>query len=67
MQQLSEKEGRMNTKLVSVREAAQQTGQAQSRIRRLIREKELRVIRVGYHILIPRRELRKLVADGSKD
>lgn len=57
----------MNTKLVSVREAAQQTGQAQSRIRRLIREKELRVIRVGYHILIPRRELRKLVADGSKD
>lgn len=50
----------MSIEFVSVREAAQNTGQAENKIRSLIHQGKLRVIRVGYHILIPRNELRKL-------
>lgn len=57
----------MAADLVSVRDAAEQTGQTEAKIRRLIREDKLRVTRVGYHILIPQNELRKLRSTTSKD
>lgn len=50
----------MNTKFVSVREAAARTGQAEAKIRRLIKMGRLRTTRVGYHILLARTELKKL-------
>jgi excisionase family DNA binding protein len=57
----------MATELVSVRDAAEQTGQTEAKSRRLIREEKLRVTRVGYHILIPQNELRKLRPTTSKE
>ena len=50
----------MSVGLVSVREATEQTGQSEQKIRLLIRNGKLRITRVGYHILIPQSELRKL-------
>jgi excisionase family DNA binding protein len=50
----------MRDKFVSVREAVRQTGQTEAKIRALIQQGKIRVERVGYHILIPRVELRKL-------
>ena len=55
----------MTVGFLSVREAVKQTGQSEQQIRSLIRKGKLRIIRVGYHLLIPRRELRKLVGDGA--
>lgn len=57
----------MSTQLVSVRQAVEQTGLSEKVIRCRIQDGKLRIIRVGYHILIPKSELRKLAADGSKD
>jgi excisionase family DNA binding protein len=57
----------MAAELVSVRDAAEQTGQPEVKIRRLIREEKLRVTRVGYHILIPQSELPKLRPTTSKE
>jgi excisionase family DNA binding protein len=53
--------------LVTIRDAAEQTGQTEARIRRLIREHKVRVTRVGYHILIPQGEVRKLRPTASKE
>ena len=50
----------MTVGFVSVREAVDKTGRSEQKIRALIRDGKLEIIRVGYHILIPRRELRKL-------
>ncbi len=52
--------------LVSVREAVEQTGRKEGDIRYLIRTGRLRIIRVGYHVLIPRKELQKLLAGKDK-
>jgi excisionase family DNA binding protein len=53
----------MSIKFMSVREAVSHTGQSEQKIRALIRDGKLVIVRVGYHILIPRRELRKLTVD----
>jgi len=50
----------MNIPLVSIREAASQTGQPEGKIRSLIRQGKLRVVRIGYNILIRKAELKKL-------
>lgn len=50
----------MNVEFVSVREAAVSTGQTENKVRALIHQGKLKIIRVGYHILIPRNELGKL-------
>jgi len=47
--------------VLSVREAAVETGVPERRIRALIREGRLRIIRIGYHLLIPRCEMRKVL------
>jgi len=55
----------MNVGFVSVSQAVTHTGQSEQKIRSLIRDGKLQIVRVGYHVLIPRRELRKLTVDGS--
>jgi excisionase family DNA binding protein len=50
----------MSVELVSVRQAAERTGQSEHKIRSLIRNGKLRIWRFGYHILIPQNELRRL-------
>jgi excisionase family DNA binding protein len=56
----------MGVGLVSVREAREQTGQSEQKIRLLIRNGKLPITRVGYHILIPQSELRKLQLTASE-
>ncbi len=50
----------MGVEFISVREAAKNTGRTENKVRSLIHQGKLRIVRVGYHILIPRSELRKL-------
>jgi excisionase family DNA binding protein len=50
----------MSVGLLSVRQAVEQTGQSEKKIRALIRGGKLRITRIGYHVLIPQSELRKL-------
>jgi excisionase family DNA binding protein len=57
----------MSVGLVSVREAAEQTGQSEKQIRAMIRDGRLRVVRVGYHVLLRKTELRKLIPAGTEN
>jgi len=52
----------MTAEFLSVRQAAEQSKQKEAKIRNLIRQGKLSIVRVGYSILIPRSELRKLSA-----
>lgn len=57
----------MSIGLVSIREAADQTGLSKGKIRSLIGQGKLRIVRVGYHILIRKTELKKLRrTDGER-
>lgn len=54
------------TSLLTIRQVAEQTGKQPAAIRYLITQGRLRVVRVGWNILIPRRELEKLTANAAQ-
>ncbi len=53
------------TSLLSIRQASAETGRSQPAIRYLIKQKRLRVVRLGWSLFIPRSELQKLTPDAS--
>jgi excisionase family DNA binding protein len=54
------------TSLLTIRQVAEQTGKQPASIRYLIKQGRLRVVRVGWNILIPRRELEKLTTNANQ-
>jgi excisionase family DNA binding protein len=51
--------------VVTVRQASEITGAHEVKIRRWIREGKLQVIRLGYSLVLPKAELRKLSSNGK--